>query len=194
MEEAKGVYEEIAELADDAGEFAERYNVNDSKSAIKAYIFHILFPQSSGIFISLLSGNIVKCFTTLRLLLESLVMSYFADMKYSDKNFFLEKLMTLEKERDKQKISISKLMKKLGHDYVALWSRLSNDWIHSIGLSRKIIEGMSNGVPAWALGLPMNFGKSDLNALTELKESVSVFRELLKRTIEMNNKDELNVV
>ena len=57
---------------------------------------HVLMPVGGAIYVNALTGNLPACFMELRLALESLVKCYLADLKYSDRPFFQEKLNLLE--------------------------------------------------------------------------------------------------
>lgn len=121
-------------------------------------------------------------------MLESLAKCYFADLKYPERTFFQERLELLEEEES----STSKLMMELGKQlglgrgFVALWSKLSQDWIHTKGVMDRVVSHVveKSDVPAWALVIPMNYTENDLEALDELRNRISQFRELLTATVE----------
>lgn len=201
---AEETYEEVIGLINDAIDLIGS-NVKGEKS-IKDYVrhsmffflLHILIPSSYAIHTDWLTGNLLVCFMELRLMLESLVKCYLSDLKYQDKNFFQEKLELLEKELIKNNISISKLMKDLGkklglkNDFIALWGKLSKDWIHTKGVVDRVVnQTIKFGVPSWALVIPMNYSEDDLDTIEELGERISQFRNLLKATLE-NYKQEFS--
>ncbi len=194
---AEETYEEVIRLINDAIDLIG-YNVKGEKR-IKDYVrhsmffflLHILIPSSYAIYINWLIGNLPTCFMELRLILESLVKCYLADLKYQDKNFFQEKLELLEKELMRNNISISRLMKGLGkklglkNDFNALWGKLSKDWIHTKGVVDRVVNQIiKSRVPSWALVIPMNYSEADLDTIEELGKRISQFRNLLKATIE----------
>lgn len=137
-------------------------------------------------------------------MLESLVKCYLADLKYPDKTFFYEKLELLEKETKlkndknifkKEHDFMEEFDKKLGskNSSIKLWGKLSQDWIHTKGFMDKIINGISekSGIPpAYALPMPMNLNKSELETISELQKCISQFRILLKATISVSNKSQ----
>ena len=90
-----------------------------------------------------------------------------------------------------KRISISKLMKELGKmvgsgDAYELWDNLSGDWVHTKGVIDRIVNQINRTprAPSWALIIPMNYAKGDLDAIKELGKRISQFRNLLKVTIE----------
>ena len=72
----------------------------------------------------------------------------------------------------------------MGHEYSALWGKLSEDWMHSEDYFRRILEYTTerNCVPGYALGSPMDYGEDDIDLINELCASVSKYRALLKET------------
>ena len=194
---AEETYEEVVGLINYAIDLIGS-NVKGKKS-VKDYVrhsmffflLHILVPSSYAIYIDWLICNLPACFMELRLILESLIKCYLADLKYQDKNFFQEKIELLEKELMRNNISTSRLMKGLGkklglkNDFIALWSKLSKDWIHTKGVVDRVVsQTIKSGVPSWALVIPMNYSETDLDTIEELGKRISQFRNLLKATIE----------
>lgn len=195
FQNAKETHDEVVELANDAIDYMINFvKKPDAKtemirSCVSAYVFHILQPQSSALYIDLLTGNIPGCFNKLRLLLECLIKSYEADIQFKEKPSFVDKIRSLEKEiYPKRKISISQLMGKHEQEYRELWKKLSNDWIHTGGLVEKIMEPLlsQNGeMPSsWALYFPAAYSLGDLPALSDLQEDISLFRKLLDADIQ----------
>jgi hypothetical protein len=59
------------------------------------------------------------------------------------------------------------------------------EWVHTKGIVKRIVDQVvENSAPPYALGIPMNYTKSDLDSLNELNEEISEIRNLLKITIE----------
>ena len=191
---AKETYEEVIELINDAID-----NVGlavKSAESRKDYIersmafftYHTLMPFSYAIYVDLLAGNVPVCFMELRLMLESLVKCYLADSKYPEQTFFRDRLELLEQEN----LSTSKLMKGLGeklgaeNDFVALWGKLSQDWVHTKGIADKVVGHVieRGDMPPWALAIPMNYAESDLDAIDGLRNRISQFRGLLTTVME----------
>jgi hypothetical protein len=133
------------------------------------------------------------CFMELRLMLESLAKCYLADLKYPDETIFREKLELLEKELEREHKSISKLMKELrgelglkNDDFVALWGKLSQDWIHTKGIVDRIVKEITekSAAPSWTFIIPIKYTETDLDTIDELRKRISQFRGLLKVIIE----------
>jgi len=194
---AEETYCEVVELINDAIDnvvLAVKKTEEDySKYSIIFFLHHILMPFSYAIHVDMLAGNIPACFMELRLMLESLVKCYLADLKYPDQTFFQERLKLLEAEN----LSTSKLMKELGRKlglenyFVALWSKLSQDWIHTKGIMDRVVAQVieKSDVPPWGLVLPMNYSESDLDTIDELRNNISKFISLLKTTMEKHQKE-----
>jgi len=186
---AKETYDEIVELINDAIDYvglavrrpdsAEEY----VKRSIPFFLQHILMPFSYGIYLDLIAGNIPACFMELRLMLESLAKCYLADLRYPDESFFQTKFELLQDEN----LSTAKLLIELGtelgseDDFVALWGKLSQDWIHTKGIMDRVTDQIieKSDIPPWALAIPMNYTASDLDAIDELRKRISQFRRLL---------------
>ena len=195
---AEETYGEVIDLINDAidlvGFAVDRENSKEDyvKRSMIFFLYHILMPLSYAIYTDLLIGNLPACFMELRLMLESLVKCYCADLKYPEHVFFQEKLELLENKLRKNSISTSKLMKDLGkriglkNDFVTLWGKLSEYWMHTKGIIDKIVSqiGEKSGAPSWALVIPINYAEDDLDTIKELGKRISQFRKLLKVTIE----------
>ena len=190
---AEETYYEVVELINDAIDYvvfaAKKSGEDYVKYSMVSFLHHILMPFSYAIYVDMLVGNIPACFMELRLILESLVRCYVADLKYPDQNFFQERLNLLDAESKREKKSTSKLMEELGKglglNFVALWGRLSQDWVHTKGIMDGVVDQLveKSDVPPWALVLPMNYGKSDLDNVDELRNRISEFRSLLSITL-----------
>jgi hypothetical protein len=158
------------------------------KHSMVFFLYHILVPFSCAIHLNMLSGNIPVCFMELRLVLESLVECYLADLRYQDQSFFQEKLKLLEEEKEKK--STSKLMRELGEqlglNFVALWGELSQRWCHTKGIVDGVVAQVveKSDAPSWALVIPMHYAKSDLDTIDELRSRISKFRSLLAAAME----------
>lgn len=194
LDHAKDTIEEVVELINDAidivGHAVDRpENKKDYlERSMAFFIYHVLMPSSYAIYLDLIAANLPVCFIELRLLLESLVKCYLADLRHSDQSFFQERLKSLEQSER----NISKLMRELGKDigvgdeFVDLWSELSEDWVHTRGVASKVVTHVIEraDIPPWALVVPMNFVQSDLDTLNELSKQISRFRSLLKISTE----------
>ena len=196
-------YREVIDLINEAidlvGFAVEREKGKEDyvKRSVIFFLYHILMPLSYAIYTDLLIGNLPACFMELRLMLESLIKCYLADLKYPEQSFFQRKLELLEKEtKDKKGGKVP----KREHDFikefdeiinsdvrsVKLWGKLSKDWVHTKGIVDRIVSqiGEKSGTPSWALVIPMNYAEDDLDTIKELGKRIPQFRKLLKDTIE----------
>ncbi|MCK4297265.1 MAG: hypothetical protein KAX28_11505 [Candidatus Marinimicrobia bacterium] len=195
---AKGTCDEVVELINDAIDYVmlgikRKESRKDYVNRSMAFFLnHVLMPFSYAIYADALIGNIPSSFIELRLMLESLVKCYLADIKYPDQTFFQERLELLEKLLDEERLSTSKLMKELERElesennFVALWGKLSRDWIHTKGIMNRVVSQVveKSDVPPWALPLPMNYTENELDTIDELRKRISQFRNLLTVTME----------
>jgi hypothetical protein len=194
----KETYDEVSELRNDSIDytsfFAKKGVENMTKSTMSFFTIHMLMPLSYAIYMDLRAGNILVCFMELRLMLETLVKCYIADLKYPDSTFFQEKLELLGKKK-----TISDFMnefdKEIGFNVcsIKLWRILSNNWIHTKGVVDKVVYQMAemSNVPPWGLVIPCDFVKADLEDIEELQKRISQFRDLLKITMK-NYKQEFS--
>jgi len=198
LNNAEEVYDEVIELINDAidevilvVERPEREKDYLERS-MTFFIYHVFTPFSYAIYLDLLAGNVPACFIGLRLMLESLVKCYLADSRHPEETFFQTRLVLLEQEMKQAKLSISRAMEELGeklgvaNGFVALWGKLSQDWVHTKGFTEKLVGYVSekSNMPPWALVIPMNYTENDLSILEELRDQISQFRSLLRTSIE----------
>lgn len=200
LENAEVAYDEIIWLINEAIDYVG-FSVNGKKSkenyvrySMVFFVHNILMPSSYAIQMNLLTGNLPVCFMGLRLMLESLVKCYLADLRYPDQNLFQKKLELLENEtkcKDGMKISkrehdfMEEFDKELGlnKSSIKLWGKLSQDWVHTKGIVKRIINEKSDA-PSWAFMIPVKYINNDLSVIDELGNRISQFRSLLKATIE----------
>jgi len=195
---AKGAYEEVIELINDAidevGLAVKRpqWEKDYLENSMTFFTYHILMPFSYAIYLDLLAGNVPACFMELRLILESLTKCYLGDSRYPEATFYQTRLELLEQEMEQRKLSTSKAMKELGeklgatNGFVALWGKLSQGWLHTKGFTDKLVGHVTekSDMPPWALAIPMNYTESDMDILEELRNRISQFRSLLATTME----------
>ncbi len=191
---ARDAIEEVVELINDAidnvGYAAKRAESKKDyvERSMAFFIYHVLMPFSYAIYVDLVAANLPVCFIELRLMLESLARCYLADLRYSGLPFFQERLKSLEQEQQ----SISEMMKELGRkvgvqdEFVILWGKLSQDWVHTQGFVNNVVENVieRSDIPPWALVVPMNYARSDLDSIGELRSRIAQFRNMLKIAIE----------
>jgi len=156
-------------------------------------------PFSYGIFVDLLVGNLPVCFYELRVMLESIAKCYVAEL-HPDKDLFFEnKLLSLEEVLKEEKVSTSKLLEEFGkmieleNEPLKLWGKISQDWIHTTGIAKKIVEQVveKSELPPYALALPMSYSEADLGTVEELGKRVSDFRKILKTTMDKYKEEKL---
>ncbi len=189
---AEETYYEVVELINNAIDnvvLAVKKSGEDYvKYSMISFLHHILMPFSYAIYMDMLAGNIPVCFMELRLMLESLVKCYLADLKYPDRTFFQERLKLLEAENSSTSKLMEELERKLGleNDFVALWGKLSQYWVHTKGIMDRVVAQVveKSDVPSWGLVLPMYYAESDLDTIDELRNRISKFRSLLTAVME----------
>jgi hypothetical protein len=191
------VYREIIQLINDVIDYSGNYlrlvNLYNEypKTAKLYFLFNILSPYSSAIYMDILIGNMPACFVELRMILESLAESYLADLKYPNEQTFQSKLDKLRDEKIKDKygnireISITQRMKELGtsikvDDIPKLYGKLSLRWVHSKGVMNRIGNGMSNySVPSWGVSIPGYYSEADLSDLGKMSQYTNQIRMII---------------
>ena len=188
---AEDTYREVVGLINDTIDYVSFTLEEKKEKAVidpfRFFLYHVLMPQSYAVLADLLMGNLPACFMVLRLMLETMAESYLASLHSDSEVFFEGKTELLFGEKSK-----SKIIKEFGEEIsfedkpVALWGKLSNEWIHTEGVVTRIIQKIvqEGDIPAWALVIPINYTKEDLDTLNELSAAVKKFREVLKRTME----------
>ena len=146
---AKIAYDEIIELINDSIDYTIFFTENKSgtddyvKFAMINFVHHILMPMSYAIYTDLLASNLVACFIELRLMLESLVKCYYADLKYPNETFFQKKIDQLEMELQNQDKSIAKMLTETDLDVI---TELQKSTAQFRELLRTAIEGWKKKV------------------------------------------------
>ncbi len=189
----RDTYEEVIELISDSIDYIRALDKdNYANRAITFFLCHVFMPQSYAMHIDLLSGNLPICFSELRLMVESLAKSFYADYKYPEDIFFQDKFEKLERNLKASKVSITKLIKNIEGltgikgEFVDLWRKLSHDWVHAEGLVNRVVDCIANreSVPPWGLVLPMQYTTGDLPELIELSRDIKSFRKVVATVIE----------
>ena len=191
----KSVGHEVLGLISDAdrhtrfftsGNAAESY----ADSCIRPYVLLILRPFSHAMYTDLLSSNTVACFIELRLIVESLVKFYYADMKYPEKASFQEKIRLLEEDMRSGEKSLSNLVRECGWEKSTkkvgyLWRQLSEGWLHTRGIVERIVDEVTSktGIPAWLRG-HQAYTQADLGVLQDLRKTIAAFRHVQAQVIE----------
>lgn len=108
------------------------------KRSMFFFLHNILMPSSYAIHTDLLISNLPACFMELRLMLESLIKCYLADLKYPEQSFFQRKLELLEKEtKDKNGEEVP----KREHDFIKEFDEIIN-------LDRESVRGEGRNMRA----------------------------------------------
>lgn len=158
----KDVLDEVVELVNDAIDYVRLIDKEKfSQFALTFFLGNVLMPQSNGLYVTLLAGNLPMCFATLRLLVETLAKCYYADAYYPGV-FFGEKLSQIE--RQVGRTSATAIIRKVdemvgtGNQLTELWTGLSNEWIHARGLATGLVNHISEkGFPTWGIILPSEY-------------------------------------
>ncbi len=188
---AEDTYKEVVGLINDMIDYV-LFTLKEKKEEtaidpFRFFLYHVLMPQSYAVLADLLMGNLPACFMELRLMLETMAESYLADLHSTNEAFFEGKTESLSGKKSKSKI-LEEFGEKveLGRRPVALWGKLSSEWVHTKGVVTRIIQKIvqEGDIPAWAFVIPINYTKEDLDALNELSTAVMKFREILKKTME----------
>lgn len=163
---------------------------NYGDSCIRPYLFLILRPFSYAVLADLLASNPVACFMEIRLMVESFIKFYYADLKYPEQASFVQKIRLLQEEIRNQEKTMSELIEECGWNEIVddvrfLWRQLSRGWLHTKGIVEKIVEEVTSkpGIPAW-LGDYRPYTKADLSVLKDLRRIVAVFRSVQATVIE----------
>jgi len=178
-------FSEVIEFVNDAIDYWKAFSSKSGKesmvkSACANFVFRILMPLSYAVFLDLLAANLVACFAELRMITEGLAKAYLADQLFSEMGFFAERLEALEEERRRKRISTTKLLQNVDRRFVALWDKLSREWLHPTGIVRRLVEVGKEQVPSWSLLVPMPLSQDDMSTLQDLCKAVKDLRELLK--------------
>ncbi|MBC7108977.1 MAG: hypothetical protein H5T41_09400 [Methanomassiliicoccales archaeon] len=187
---AKDVYEEVIGFINDAIDLAvllaKRLKAEEAIThPLVFFAMHVFMPMSYGIYVNLLIGNLPACFMELRLIHETMAKCYVAEKVYPGQEDFATKLEALEQVLKEEEISISKLMKELGSDFIALWGKLSEGWVHPRGILKRVTSSFvgKKVPPSWSIVIPMTYTEEDLDDIKELGKRVAEFRALLKTVI-----------
>jgi len=192
-EYAREVYEEVIELLNDSIDLvillAQRSEAKQehSRFAVANFAWHVLMPMSYALYLNMLSGNLIGCFGELRILTESLGDCYLADKRFPAQVFFQARIQLLHQDRT----STARRLKEMGKDFVALWGKLSESWLHTRGIIDTIVNRVAEGEdwPTWTSVIPTTYSGGDLAILNELQKRVSDFRGLLTRTVDKWKKE-----
>lgn len=141
--------------------------------AIISFIHFVLLPLSCAVNFDFLGGNLPACFMQLRLLIEQLAKCFFADLNYQDLNLAGDKIEHLETEKGRH---ITRIVTELNPDNKALYSVLSNDWVHLKHLKPIVRAFERKDVP---MLVPVPCSKNELPEIEELGRALHIYRSVL---------------
>jgi hypothetical protein len=203
-EKVEESFREVVELVNDAIDYAifaaktrrvEEYTTHP----MLFFLSNILMPFSCGILTDLLIGNLPSCFYELRVMLESIAKCYVAEHHPGKNLFFENKILSLEDVMRREGVSTSKLLKEFGEmiglddEPLKQWGEISQEWIHTAGITDRIVEQVvkKSELPPYALALPMIYSEGDLSIIEELCRQASKFRRILKTTMDQYREEKL---
>jgi hypothetical protein len=176
-EKAKDVLEEAEGLIDDAWKYCKVEDEN-----MQLYVIGILQPMAYGVYFDLLLGNLPAFFMELRLLLESLACCYMAKFSLEDPSLGIAR----------SDVSASKILREfskatsLGNKPNELWSKLSNDWCHALGIIAKVMEHLEKySIPPFS-SIPLfyvPFWEEASGLVNEAGKRLREFRQILRSAI-----------
>lgn len=170
----KELHDEVVELINDAIYYVPK--TNGLATTRTPFVINGLMPYSYGIYMSLLTGNILTCFMQLRLLIEYLALTILSDSLPGDN--MLEKLSITREKYSRGRLS--EMIENFDSESFRLWRSLS-EWLHARSYSKKIEDiVISDGMKTWTIIQPAPYDKDDEKQLLELDNNIRIFRTILK--------------
>jgi len=167
--------------------------------AVSLTLLHIVQPQIYGMIYNFLLGNLPACYMSMRVVLEAVVDSVIVSTRFYDSPFpdNLRHLRKLERETrlvfmDKCRLLIPVSARSVVKDINELWSYLSEHWVHSKGIVKKLDDkikealqkGQTTIPPMWALALPYPYDESDIDDLKELANKLRKLNKVIETLLE----------
>ena len=198
IKELEEVEKEIVNLINDVIDYwprglpTNKFTNLAIRSAFLFSLLHVVWPLSNGILVDLLVGNLPACFMQLRLIIETAAKALTTDYEYRFQGVSLHGVEELEKYLQRKNISMSKFYreifsrvvgKEMGRNTLCLWSKLSENWVHFRGITRRIrkrIEEEKGIPPSYVLVLPTELDEGDIKDIKELTKRVAETRKLLQ--------------
>jgi hypothetical protein len=184
-------WSEIVELVNDAIDNLRRlgglpdWKGSILRSAVSNYLVTLSTPLSFGIYMDLLIGNMPCCFLQLRVLVEQMGKTRYADREYSDEQFFQDRLRKVEDKIARRELSLTGIIRGcLGEEAVTLWRDLSERWVHVKSLGR-VVEAIEADPSRLNLVMPTLLTEADLPDLVELQNGVATFRRILAQSMKI---------
>jgi len=166
----------------------------DCGDTLYSMLSDVAYPQLLGLVTDLLFGNLPGGYVSMRGMLEAVVDSVVASIRFSDYPFpdDLEMLRQLELKhninfRKKCALLLPKETNKQMRDNIyKLYDYLSKSWVHTKGLAKLLTEKRGS-LPGWTMILPYLYDDDDMTKLHEfvqkLRELGEYIHELLQPTI-----------
>ncbi|RLF18137.1 MAG: hypothetical protein DRJ68_07035 [Thermoprotei archaeon] len=193
----EGAVREAVDLVNDIIDYvfkllgAQKEKAFEGRSAFSAMMMHVAMPLSYGIFCNMMIGNLPACYSQMRVILEGLVKSLIADVRFPEYPFFEPKLDSLERVLSEARFSFSKMcqllmpatVKKEDIDHItALWKDLSEKWVHARGVVKKIVDKLVEETrpPPWSIIIPVPYDKNDISDLQEFAGYVKRLRKAVE--------------
>jgi len=176
------VYELLKSLKDE---------VLKGQSAFSIMMIHVAMPLSYGIFYNMMIGNLPACYFQMRVILEGLVKSLIADVRFPEYPFFEPKLDSLERVLSEARLSFPKMCRLLMpmaikkedmNLIVNLWKDLSEKWVHAKGVVKKIVDKIvkETGSPPWSIIIPVLYDENDISDLQEFVHYIKELRKVIR--------------
>jgi len=190
---AESTYEEIVGLFDDSINHMKVVQGivkvgSDYMSSTLAFLaFHMMPSFSSGVLISLLSGNLPASFMLLRLLLEATIQARYADEKYANISELTERFKLVADEKLSFKCMASRTIRNSDtcQRVVDIWKKLSSEWMHVSQYPARMKDAIfkTGNPPSWLLTIPNSYSLSDLETISVLGDIVQGIRTVLAAVI-----------
>lgn len=196
----------LIDLADDINGVPLRCCPYNSESrhdyTLSSMSFEIAHPELISLTFNLLMGNLPTCYMSMRVILEAIVDSTIASLRFQDypypKN--LEQLRVLETRKNLRVFNdkcdlllpaeISEGTRKKIKD---LYAYLSEYWVHPKGTVKKLKQISDDHVkrfgrdiigPSWILAIPYHYGTWDIDTLREFSQKLTELRDNVRALLQ----------
>ncbi|MHA1609437.1 MAG: hypothetical protein ACTSUJ_05460 [Candidatus Njordarchaeales archaeon] len=205
LKEIVGLIFDIEEIRSDMYKVYQRRKEVLEYSMMYPAILFIWRPHAANILTSLLLGNILSIYYSIRVMLEALIGAYLLDIKYGIAVNTFRKAETNEFLFFNPCALKDSLANVLQSDALAakicdFWKLISSFWLHALSRLPKIGSGnekIPSGIfarilvsfiekgkpPSYAFTIPTTYTNEDLEELNEILHYTSYLRKLLKQII-----------
>ena len=161
-------------------------DIVDCGETLSSMLSDIAHPQFISLINDLLFGNLPGCYVSIRGILETVVDSVVAPMKFPDHPFpdDLEMLRQLERKHHitfKKKcvrLLPKQVDRKTRDNIYGLYDYLSSHWVHPKGVAKSLKDDKGHS-PGWAIILPNNYGDTDIAELREFVQKLQKLEEYI---------------